>query len=60
MTAIYAVGSAAVGTVLMSRISCILSRMIGACLFTLAILFFAEPAWADQTIMAEDNAQVYC
>ena len=39
MTAIYAVGSAAVGTVLMSRISCILSRIIGAFLFTLAILF---------------------
>ena len=60
MTAIYAVGSAAVGTVLMSRISCILSRMIGACLFTLTILFLAQPAWADQTIMAADNAQVDC
>jgi len=60
MTAIYAVGSAAVGTVLMSRISCILSRMIGGFLFALAVLFLAQPAWADQTIMAADNAQVDC
>ncbi|MGO7251728.1 type-F conjugative transfer system secretin TraK, partial [Rhizobium brockwellii] len=42
------------------RMSCILSRLIGDCLFTLAILFFAQPAWADQTIMAADNAQVDC
>ncbi|WP_010339786.1 type-F conjugative transfer system secretin TraK [Sphingobium yanoikuyae] len=60
MTAIYAFGSAAAGTILMSRLSCILSRIAGACLFTLAIFLFAQPAWADQTIMAADSAQVDC
>lgn len=60
MTAIYAFGSAAAGTILISRISCILSRMIGACLFMLAVLVLAQPAWADQTIIAADNAQVDC
>ncbi len=60
MTAIYALGTAAAGTILMSRITCFLSRMIGACLVTLAVLLFAQPAWADQTIMAADSAQVDC
>lgn len=31
MMAFYAVGSAAAGTILMSRIYCILSRVAGAC-----------------------------
>ena len=41
MMAFYAFGSAAAGTILMSRIYCILSRVAGVCLFTLAIILFA-------------------
>lgn len=60
MIAIYAIGSAAAGTLLLSRLTCLLSRLLGACLFALALLLFAQPAWADQTIMAADSAQVDC
>ena len=60
MMAFYAVGSAAAGTILMSRIYCILSRVAGACLITLAVFLFAQPAWADQTVVAADSAQVDC
>ena len=38
MTAIYAFGSAAAGTVLMSRRPCILTRIAGPCLFAVAHL----------------------
>ena len=58
MMAFYAFGSAAAGTILMSRIYCILSRVAGVCLFTLAIILFAQPAWADQTVVAADSARL--
>jgi conjugal transfer pilus assembly protein TraK len=60
VTAVYALGGAAAGAVLMSRLSCVASRFLGAFLFGLAVLFLAQPAWADQTIMAADGAQVDC
>lgn len=56
---LYAIGSAATGAALLSRI-CHLSRCIGAGLVGLAVLLVDEPAWADQTIMASDGAQVDC
>lgn len=60
MIAVYAYGSAAAGAVLMSRLSCWLSRAVGVCLFAVALLLFAQPAWADQTVVAADSAQVDC
>lgn len=59
MMSLYAIGSAATGAAYLSR-SCHLSRCIGTGLVGLAILLVAEPAWADQTIMASDSAQVDC
>ena len=59
---IYAIGSAALGTVLASRPSCIFSRIIGAALIAVAVCIFAAPAFAasDQTLMVADGAQVSC
>lgn len=57
---VYAVGSAAVGTAFLSRIHCYLSRLVGAGLLTISVVLVAEPAWADQTIMASDSSQVDC
>ena len=60
MMPVYAFGCAAAGAAFLSRFYCDLSRVIGAGLVALAILMIAEPAWADQTIMASDSAQVDC
>jgi len=60
MTMVYAFGGVAIGTVLLSRIHCLLSRWFGACVFTFALLFLAAPGWADQTVVAADSAQVDC
>jgi len=60
MMPIYAMGCAAAGAVFLSRIHCIASRGLGAGLVAAAIFLVAEPAWADQTIMASDSAQVDC
>ncbi|MBZ6383047.1 type-F conjugative transfer system secretin TraK [Sphingomonas sanguinis] len=62
MTALYAFGSAALGTALSSRTFCLISRIIGAALIAVAVFVFAAPAFAagDQTLMAADGAQVSC
>ncbi|MFV0923522.1 type-F conjugative transfer system secretin TraK [Sphingomonas parapaucimobilis] len=62
MTALYAFGSAALGTALSSRTFCLISRIIGAALIAIAVFVFAAPAFAagDQTLMAADGAQVSC
>lgn len=59
MMSVYAIGSAATGAAYLTH-ACHLSRYIGASLFCVAILLVAGPAWADQTIMASDSAQVDC
>ena len=60
--AIYAFGSAALGTALASRTFCWFSRIAGLVLLTVAFFLFAAPAFAagDQTLMADDGAQVSC
>lgn len=60
MMPVYAIGSAALGTAFLSRVTCHASRFIGASLVALAVFLIAEPAFADQTIMASDSAQVDC
>ncbi len=60
MMPFYAMASAAAGAAFLSRVTCHASRFLGASLVALAILIVAEPAWADQTIMASDSAQVDC
>lgn len=62
MTALYAFGSAALGTALSSRTFCLISRIIGAALIAIAVFVFAAPAFAagDQTLMAADGAQLTC
>ncbi|MDF0544831.1 type-F conjugative transfer system secretin TraK [Sphingobium sp. H39-3-25] len=60
MIPVYAMGSAALGTAFLTRVYCHASRFIGATLVALAIFLIAEPAFADQTIMASDSAQVDC
>jgi conjugal transfer pilus assembly protein TraK len=60
MTTLYACGGVAVGTALLSRIHCLLSRLTGAIIFIAAVLFLSAPARADQTITAADSAQVDC
>jgi conjugal transfer pilus assembly protein TraK len=62
VTALYAFGSAALGTALSSRTFCLISRIIGAALIAVAVFVFAAPAFAagDQTLMAADGAQVSC
>lgn len=57
---VYALGSAVTGAVFLSRTYCHASRFIGASLVGLAVLLMADPAWADQTIMASDSSQVDC
>lgn len=60
---LYAIGSAAAGTTLASRYFCIVSRISGCVLIAIAVLLFAAPAFAsgtDQTLMADDGAQVTC
>ena len=57
---VYAIGSAATGAVFLSRYHCYLSRIIGASLVALSFFLFAQPAWADQTVMASDGSQVDC
>ncbi len=60
--AIYAFGSAALGTALASRTFCWFSRIAGLALLTVAFFLLAGPAFAagDQTLMADDGAQVSC
>src|SRR3546814_19774589 len=60
MMSVYVVGSAAAGTAFLSRVNCHLSRCTGAALIGIAVLLSAQPAWADQTIMAADSSQVDC
>ncbi|MCF8708384.1 type-F conjugative transfer system secretin TraK [Rhizorhapis sp. SPR117] len=60
MMSVYAFGSAAAGAAFLSRIHCMLSRIIGAGLVAVAFVIMAEPAYADQTIMASDSSQVDC
>lgn len=62
MSTMIAVGTAAAGTALASRISCLTSRMAGGVLIGLAVFSLATPAMAatDQTLMAADGAQVTC
>lgn len=57
---VIAMGSAATGAVLLSRVQCHLSRFAGAGLVAAAVLVAAAPAWADQTVMASDSSQVDC
>ena len=57
---VYAMGSAALGAVFLSRYYCYLSRMIGAALVAASIFLVASPAWADQTVLASDGSQVDC
>lgn len=57
---VYVIGSAAVGTALLSRVHCHSSRWLGAGLVAMAVTLFASPAHADQTIMAADSSQVDC
>lgn len=54
------IGSIAVGLVLFSRVECFASRLAGLCFLILAFLFAGKPAFADQTVMAADSAQVDC
>ncbi len=60
MMSVYALGSAVTGAAFLSRTYCHASRFIGASLVGLAVLLMADPAWADQTIMASDSSQVDC
>jgi conjugal transfer pilus assembly protein TraK len=60
MMSVFAFGSAVTGAAFLSRYYCVLSRAIGASLVAVALLLFAEPAWADQTVMASDGSQVDC
>src|SRR3546814_7891091 len=60
MMSVYVFCSAAAGTAFLSRVHCHLSRCMGAGLLAIAVLLVAEPARANQTIMASDSAQVDC
>ena len=60
MTELYAVGSTAAGTLLMTRLGCTVSRVIGGVLLAVGCLIAVTPVWADQTIMARDSQQVDC
>jgi conjugal transfer pilus assembly protein TraK len=57
---VFAIGSAAIGAVFLSRFYCLLSRCIGAALLVMSFMITAAPAWADQTVMAADGSQVDC
>lgn len=60
MMPIYAAGCAATGAVFLGRTQCMANRSLGASLMCVAVLLLVEPAWADQTIMASDSAQIDC
>ena len=60
MTPALATGCAVAGGVLVTRVFCWLSRAIGAGLIAAAIMLWAAPAHADQTVVAADSAQVDC
>jgi conjugal transfer pilus assembly protein TraK len=60
MMSAIAIGSTAAGAALCSRYYCHASRFLGAGLVAIGLLLIAEPAWADQTIMASDSSQVDC
>lgn len=60
MMSVCLIGSAAAGAALCARPFCHTSRFIGSALIAFAVLALAEPAWADQTIMASDSSQVDC
>lgn len=60
MIIFYAIGGAAIGAALTSRINCIASRGVGIVVLCASLLSLATPAWADQTIVAADSAQVDC
>lgn len=57
---VHAIACATVGGAFLTRVTCHASRFMGAGLVAVATLIVAEPAWADQTIMAADSAQVDC
>jgi conjugal transfer pilus assembly protein TraK len=57
---VFAIGSAALGAVFLSRFYCYLSRFMGAALLVASFMLTAAPAWADQTVMAADGSQVDC
>src|SRR3546814_13692896 len=60
MMSVIAMGSAATGAVLLSRVQCHLSRFAGAGLVAAAVLVAEAPAWADQTVMASDTSKTDC
>ena len=56
-----AIGALVAGTLLASRIPCLLSRMTGGLLAGFAMFALASPAHAsDQNLVAADGAQVTC
>lgn len=60
MMPVLAIGGAAVGTILASRIDCMLGRMCGGSLAAVSCFALVTPASADQTVMASDSSQVDC
>lgn len=61
MTAIYALGGLAAGAVLLGRVWCVFSRLLGAGVLVAAMLFLvAAPAFADQNLVAADSGTVAC
>lgn len=60
MIIVYAAGGAAIGTLLASRVNCMVGRGIGGLVLGVSLMSLATPAWADQTIMAGDSAQIDC
>jgi len=60
MTPALATGCALAGGLLVTRVFCWLSRLMGAGLIGAAIFLWAAPAHADQTVVAADSAQVDC
>lgn len=61
MISAHGIDRAAGGAPLRSRLQCLSSRLSGAALLCVAgFPLLTAPAWADQTIMAADSAQVDC
>ncbi|PKP94602.1 MAG: conjugal transfer protein TraK [Alphaproteobacteria bacterium HGW-Alphaproteobacteria-16] len=60
MMSAYLIACFAGGSALLSRQQCHVSRIAGAALVAGGMFLLATPAWADQTIMAADSAQVDC
>jgi conjugal transfer pilus assembly protein TraK len=60
MTPLYAIAGIGVSLALLSRIYCLVSRMAGSIVLALSVMFLATPAYADQTVVAADSAQVDC